>query len=285
MGDDEVIENDENLETEPEEEGEPQQPPAGSPPAPTKPVVGRAGTVLTVEAVSARVKRERSKFLRDTYGTDDEKEVERIKAERAKDLEELANIRKANEEKKRAEQSEIDRLKSDLQKSEAKVAELEGQINSLKQESAIERQGFKVRSIASNYVRATRIRMAMNEFREYVSELPREQQKKLDDRAIEKWFKEFVKDNADFGHESRSTTPPDDDTAEDPKPPVRRPATGARPPVRLVAGARAPARVTPPKPNNAPPGTGGKTLKPGQKNSMTKDEARAEAKKMGYKLP
>lgn len=89
----------------------PAPPPAPGPPAPPEPFA----TFPDAESFQKRVDREARKRMKDVFGTDDEAT---IKAR----LEEQEKLAKAAEEAKRAQMTEIDRLKLEKQEAEARAA-------------------------------------------------------------------------------------------------------------------------------------------------------------------
>jgi len=300
MPDDDLQPDQQQLEDAQQDDEETGDPPQQDPPAQQQQrrVVGRGGAPLSDEAVSkakaeARAA-ERKRLLRDEYGTDDEKEIERIRADRKAKIEEAERLRKEAEDRKRSEMSEIERLKQDIAERDTEIARLKQERDSAQQSLASERQGFKIRSVASQFVAAKPVLIegAVDAFRRHVVSLTKDEQRKLGDAQITKWFRDFVRDNPEFAPAAAraaddSGTGDGDDMGK-PKTPPAPPAPKPRVPVGARPGtvpARRPSVANPPRPAGRNPGTteSGKTARPGQANSMSRSELNAHVKKQGLK--
>lgn len=270
--------------TEPKPEpGAAAQPPPGSPPEPpqppaagtpgepaaasgddARPTIGHGGE-MSAEAISERVARERRKVLKEIYGTDDETQIAKIKEQQASDTqarkqadEELAKFRKAEEERKRAEMTELQRAKADSDAKDQELQQVRQQLEELRTGQVVTQTDTEVRSeilefADEQYVDLVRPALA----RHYLSLAP-EDQKDFDERARKRWVQKFVKD-----HPALAKKPPEPGT-----PPIKHPRRAP------VSTSRAePSKGQPSPASSAGPGSaGGKVVQPGKPNSMSKSE-------------
>lgn len=204
-------------------------------------------------AEAAAVERHKA-WLRERYGTDDQSEIDKLIAN-SKKLQEEA------EERRRAEMTELDRFKADLaaerrrrEAAERKVLEAERRRRFDKQDAAITR-------IAGGHVDADLVEDAALLFARHVSTLDADRVKKMSEKDVTKWFADFVKRKPAWKRADNAPPP------EKPKP--KQPVTTGTPPTG--------------QPEPVPTGTAtGKTFKPGQSNSMTKEEVEAYKREKGY---
>lgn len=295
------MDDDENLDT-------PPTPPVATPPAVTPPPAPPVAAVPLVPPLApAPVERPSSddsqrrallddhkaraerKLLKRLFGTDDMVEVERIRSEQSQRLEQHQQMVSAEEQRKREQMSEVDRLNADVTRLTNENTELKAQLQRLKGDKVAAEQDAKIRSLAVAHIQPKWLKYAMNEFRDYVMSLSPEDQKKLDERRTTRWFAELAKREQVISLEQSTpaATPPAAPPATPPAPPAS--TTPAVPPLQrrplLPAGAR-PAGA-PPKPNAAPPvdPLAGKTPLPGKPNSMNRQELRDYAKREGLPYP
>lgn len=273
----------------------PAPPPAGPPKRPTTEPVETDAERETREfgAYSDIRQRERRKFMRETYGTDDPEEVERIKAKRAetdaarvKEQEELTTLRKEREERDRAKMSEVERLTTDLNAEKEKVKDLQAQLDRTKHEVLTERQSSLIQQSAARHgvkPKPSILRVVLADYGTAYLALTNAEKARLKDRPtaerhLERFMKKWAAENADMC--VPDTAPKkktvEDTTATTPRQPVvptRRPL-GA-PPLRTQTP---PARTatTPLRPGVD---ENGKTVKPGQPNSMNQAELAAYMRK------
>lgn len=246
-------------------EGTPAAGTPAAPPAipPAARVTGHGGEIPE-ERIADIKARERRKFLREHYGTDNEDEALRIKGDRelkAKKAEEF----EANEQKRKlAELSEVDRLKEELRlERESRATEkstYEARVTQTQTALEVERQEVLFRTVASKYVAPKFVKLANVELAEHVETLTKTQLKEFDQAAMDKWLKKWSVDNPEYkvgGVPVPPVAPPR------PAPPAPR-----RVPVGASAGARPPAR--PPAPPS--PVTGAGTYKGKKINALSKEE-------------
>lgn len=257
----------------------PARPDPQIPPVPLAERLKRAGKT----AASAEARR-----WTQTLGVDDPSKVK----ER---LDRLDALEKAEVERQQATMSEIQRAQALAEQEKQRADGLEAQLRDATETAAYQRQDQQLRELASEHVSAPAVRFARHEWASYVASLPDDEQEKLTSRDAKKWFKQFAVDNPQF---AKSAAPPDAGGAPPPPPPpaaparggaprrpapppgvVRRPATTGAPPAKKdpAAGAQ--------NPGNDSSVDGGKTARPGQRNSMSPAEVREFAAKHGVKYP
>ena len=184
--------------------------------------------------------------------------------------------------------AELKRYKADVDRLTAENAQLRQQLNELQESQVFSKQEQVVDSIASKYVRPRLVRAARIEFAVHMNELAKTDPKAVDeytDRDVERWFKKLASD-PDWAIPKTPEAPAAGAAGapgaapgkgqEAPKPPERRAE-----PVRRPAGSPPPRQGTPKPVVN---GAGAeKTLKPGQKNSMTRQEVAEHMRKNGMR--
>ena len=259
------------------EAAKPQEAPAASPEtpatAPARTPVARPA--MPDEALRARLERarkqERENILK-SIGVDS---PEKVKA----DLEELKHLREESEKSNREKMTREQQLQSDLEKERTRYAELEAKFKEESTSRVYEKQDAKINDIASKYIATTGIKLksARREFAEYVESLPKSAVARMGEKDIEKWFAKFAKENPEFAKPSDEPAPEAPKAApKTPPAPVRKPA-GASTPVKKSQ----PAPASPSQdPSMSPQG---KTLRPGQANSMSKAELKAELQRRGIR--
>lgn len=274
---------------------EPPAAPAVVPPtAPEKPVVGKGGAPMPAEAVSDRVARERNRLLRAEYGTTDPAEVEKIRNLRKTQLEEYAKLKADREEADRQAMSEAERMKADLEASQRTVDELKARIHEMETGQAVSRQTEELKGMAAKYVDPTMMEDALFHFQRYVNKLDPKEVKRLTPRAIDRWFAKFVDERPRFkleppqagGDPALGTAAVGVKGADSPGPSpatiVAPKATVRRVPISTSAAPKGGA----PKAAPAKPAAGtvaGKTVRPGQSNSMSKQELNAHLRSKGIR--
>jgi hypothetical protein len=256
--------------------------PGGEPEGGDARVVGHGGEIPP-ERISERVDRgvaaARRKWLLDEYGTDDEATINKIKAERRaaeaarqKEIGELQRYRKAEEERRRAEMTELQRAQTDLEATKLQLEQANATIESLRTDTLASKQDVVVSESLTAHVDQKYLTMVKRELAAHFRGLPEDKQASFDKRALDRWVQGFVKD---YPAVAKAV----DDPAKPAKPPVRRPISTSREPPMRVA----------PKPVADNPAAGevsGKTVRPGQKNTMSKAELnRHYQQATGKKLP
>jgi len=235
--------------------------PAAAAPAAPAPVAPGAGApvrrvhTLDDAALNDRLVRAKRQGLIDTFGTTD---TDAIKAKLAK-----ADALEAEAEaRKREQMSEVERLKHDLAVANQTAQRARAEVHTVRERQMVQEQQGVVERIASRHVASAYVQDAAFLFAKHLRDnVQPADLARYTDKDIAKWFQTFAS---------------------------RRPAfaasTQARTKVRAPVGSPAPA----PRPNApasalvAPAGGGGRTIRPGQPNSMSREEARAEARKNGF---
>ena len=258
------------------EAAKPQEAPAASPETPAPPVrTPVARPAMPDEALRARLERarkqERENILK-SIGVDS---PEKVKA----DLEELKHLREESEKSNREKMTREQQLQSDLEKERTRYAELEAKFKEESTSRVYEKQDAKINDIASKYIATSGIKLksARREFAEYVESLPKSQVARMGEKDIEKWFAKFAKENPEFAK------PSEEPAAATPAPAPKTPPA----PVRKPAGASTPVKKSQPAPASPSQDPSmspqGKTLRPGQANSMSKAELKAELQRRGIR--
>lgn len=235
---------------------------------PVRSTLGKGGAAIPPDVISEKLRRTRERTERDLlkkyFGTSDPAEVARIRAglqqtqDQLKERDtELAKYRQSDEEKKRAEMSEIERISADLVASQSRVAELENELKAQKTEVLASKQAQHIDGIARKYhVKEKNTRHLRQDFKTYWGGLTGEQRKVAGmPVSFDRWVRNWAKENPELLETAptvdTTTTPPA--TATPPAP--ARPAAAARPApqVRRTIGTR-PAQQ-PPARANVPAGT------------------------------
>lgn len=267
-------------------------PNAGAVPAP--PVLGAGGKTIPATQISAikeQIRRQTEERTRAALlaelGIQDPKA---FKTQREREAEELRAFKEAEEQRKREAMSEQERLATDLERERERVAALESELTELRETKIADEQRAKLEAAASKFINPKFLRYAVRtDFRTYVQELAktdRKALKALDDRAVERWFREWAKDNPEMALKAAEAPPaPAPETPSKPAAPSGKP-TERKVIKRPITTGPSPRAVVP----TPAPGTGNgtatqKTFRPGQPNSMSKREAREEAAKLGIRLP
>jgi hypothetical protein len=244
--------------------------------------------------------RERKRALKELWGTSDPDEIAKIKQQRAeadaahaKEQEELKTLRTKEDERTRAQMTEVERLQADLTTANEKITTLTAQIAAAKQEVLSERQNGAVKQAAVRHrikPKASVMRVVLAEFGAYYLSLSGLERRRMTDptqaeRHLDRWMRGFAKENPEMCEAPAAATTTDD-TVQTPAPKPAAPI--ARPGIRRPLGS-APVRTSQVQPRVPPgpraPGTdeNGKTVKPGLPNSMNAAELAAYKRKQGLK--
>lgn len=253
--------------------------------APVVPTTAQRRSIEEATASDIRA-REKKKLLREEYGTDDPDKVAEIKAERQARLDEHARLKETDEANKRAQLSEVERLTADVNRLTSENEKLAAKIKLLETDNVVSKQDAKIRSIAVQYIQPNKLKYAVIDFGEYVRSLTKADQAKMDEIRTTNWFKKFARENPDM---ALGATPPavaakavvKDDDAEPPK--AGTPPVVQRPTARVVpAGRPRPAVPVAAKPAVADP-LAGLTPRPGQPNSMNRQQLAQHMKNQGLR--
>ena len=222
-------------------------PATATPTAPRKPreiVMGEA-------AMRDRIARAKRQALVEAFGSDNVDEL-RTKLERAEKLEQEA------EERKRAQMTETERMKHDLARARREAHEARASARRMHVQQQVREQQSAVERLAARHISPTYVGMATLALREHLRTLSPREVDRMGDKDVAKWFQRFVAKRPEIAASAQSRR--------------RAPAGSPRPAAR---------------PHTAPTGTsavGGseKSFSPSAANGMTRAEARAAAKKLGY---
>lgn len=267
----------------------PAVPPAAPPAAPPAPPVQTSAQRKAAEDATASDirKREKKKLLVAEYGTDDEEEVARIKEQRRAESEEARTLKAKDEEAKRAQMGEVERLTADVTRLTSENEQLKLKIKNLEQDQVASKQDAKIRSLAVKHIKPNKLKYAIIDFGEYIRSLTKADAAKIDELRTENWFKKFARENPDM---ALGAAPPaaaaavdtaDLDDEGNPKPKPGTPPAVQRPTRVVPAGKPKPAPA-PPKPA-VPDPLAGKTPRPGFPNSMNKKELSIHMQRQGLR--
>lgn len=225
---------------------------------PDKGASGGKRLTLTPSDMRARLDRARSAELKELFGTDDRAAIKQR-------LQQIADLERQAEEQKRAQMTEQQRLQADLAKAQAERDRYRSELVMAQEREVVRQQGSFVEGIASRHVNSAALEEASLAFARHVSKTDPMVVARWTEKEVEAWFKGYVERKPFMAKGSA--------TSQQQQPPPRRVE-------RRAAGAASP----PPRPSapSGSAGAGGKTIRPGQPNSMTREEARAEARGRGY---
>lgn len=233
-----MSENDPNA---PAQQGVNPAAPAANPQAPAaaSPAVAKQAPIekITPAAFNERVQRAREnerKRLLEELGIDDP-----AKARAA--LAEHAQLKQQSEERRRAEMSEVERYKADLEAARAEAAQAREEASQARSQVDYEKRDSLIRQTAGKYVDDRFVRTARVEFKAYVESLSPSQQSKLTDQQMEIWMRKFARENPDFARKAGDTAKPS------PTPVEKKPLTNGATPRRTTRpgeGASQPANAS-----------------------------------------
>lgn len=234
--------------------------------APTR--AATAAAAMPPEQFNVRLRREREASDRKWAEAAGVKTPDEMKAKLAK----LAELEAKETESRLAEMTELDRVKAQLAAANEEIAQLRAATEEAQTETAREREVRILEGIGGKVLKPRYVRVALTEFREHLRTLEKEDVETMKPREVERWFSTYAKENPELAL---------GDPAEQPaaavaapvaavKPAARRPITNGRPPPKRPDGG--------PVTTDAPHMLHGKTVRPGQPNSMTPAEVRAFAK-------
>lgn len=247
----------------------PAAPAAGAAPAPADPAgsaaSGQPGAkapakpgqrmALTNEELRDRLARAKSSALKDVFGTDD---AAAIRDRLAK----VEALEKQAEEQKRAQMTEQQRMQHDLARAKAERDRYRNELAQAQEREVVREQSSFVERIASKHVNPAAIEEASLAFARKVAMTDPKVVAKWTERDVESWFKRYVGEKPFMAAQAPSAEPV-------PRRVERKPGGAASPPPR------------PASPSSAAT-NGAKSFRPGQPNSMSREEARAEARRRGF---
>lgn len=207
---------------------------------------------LTQQDFNDRIKRAKTSAFKEAFGTDDIESI-RQKIARAEELEQQA------EEARVARMDEIQRAKYEAQRAKREAIQYRSQIEQMREREVVRDQQSFVERVASRHVDPMYMEEASIAFAREVAKADPREVARWTERDVSRWFAGYV---------------------------AKKPAFAASPNARRVEKRVASAPTPPPRPQRPATPTGNsnpsKTFKPGQVNSMSREEARAEAKRLGY---
>ncbi len=184
---------------------------------------------LSSAALKKRLQRASNAELKERFGTTDTAAIKK-KLDRADELE------KAEEDRRVAALDKEQKAAEAQKKAEDRPEAAELKLKQLGEDRLVEKEEGRIKEIAFGHIKPKFWKHAARDFAEHLRETYSEKELlSLKDKAIDKWFVEYVKENPEY-----------------------------------LKG-------------EAPEKPGAKTFKPGQPNSMTSAEARAEAAKSGHR--
>lgn len=195
----------------------------------------------------------------DELGIDD---PAKFKAEREAERRRLAELEQAQEEKRRSEMSEVERLKADVAAKDARIAELEAQLTRAHGDAQATKFDVIVSRTIGEHVDPSMHEDAQAALMRHLRTLPKDQVRKFGEPETRTFFAKLVKDKPKYAK----------DAAAPPKAP-------AAPPRRPLSNGAPPKGATPPGPAKTP----GNGMKPA--SQMTKTELRAAWEKYGARAP
>jgi hypothetical protein len=249
-------------------------------------VVGHGGKEMSQQAISERVERAQRRQLRELFGTDDIAKAKEI-AERGKqtdgmtpeDRKEFERLKRVEEARARSRQTQEQRVQQTLQTKEQRISELETELKQVKNQQLVQQQDATISNVAAEFIDGSFLKYARRELQDHIVALKNSDPdalKKFGPKDLKKFFQKLATEQPAFAKkpEEASTTTSETETT---KPSVvRRPVTSGK------------GQPRPPNPPVAPDGPGmykGKTIRPGQPNSMSNAELRAYMRETGQKLP
>lgn len=202
---------------------------------------------LSAKALNGRLARHTKKQLRDHFGTDD---ITEIKAK----IDRLQELESKEEERRRADLSEKEKLSEDLKKSNARADAAERRHQDAVEQRMVDQEDSRIKDIAAEFVKMKHYKHVSRDLAEHLHS--EKALAGLKDVAIRKWFADYLEENPEFAKAEAAAAAP---TA---KVMLDNGATPKRPDAAAISGQ-----------------AGAKTAKPGQPNSMTKKEI----SDMGYR--
>lgn len=209
---------------------------------------------LTNDELRDRLARAKASALKDVFGTDDAAAI-RERLAKAEALEKQA------EEQKRAQMTEQQRMQHDLARAKAERDRYRNELAQAQEREIVREQTSFVERVAAKHVNPNALEEASLAFARKVAMTDPKIVAKWTERDIDAWFKRYVSEKPFMAASAAAPAPP--------KRVERRPAGAASPPPR-------------PSSPSGPATNGAKSLRPGQPNSMSREEARAEARRRGY---
>jgi hypothetical protein len=197
---------------------------------------------LSAKALNSRLARHTKKQLRENFGTDDIVEI-KAKISRLQELEDK------EEERRRADLSEKEKLEEDLKKERGRAETAERKHQEAIEQRMVDQEDSRIKDIAGEYIKAKHYKHVSRDLAEFLlGEYSEKELANVKDTTIRKWFKDYLEENPEFAKADAAAAPV------------------AKVPLDNGANVK--------RPDSAPTSgqASSKTARPGQPNSYTKQE-------------
>lgn len=231
----------------------PAPPPGGASPETPPPTPKPTGITLTTQQLNERIARARQAVLKE-LGVEDPEKLRAI-------MEEHKALKAGDEKRRRAEMTELQRAQDDAKRYRDQLATVQAQLLQAKMVEANNQQQSTIARISAQYIDSSYSEEAQMAFARTVLKMDERMVAKMTERDIAKWFKTYSQQKPAFAKKADPAK-----RVDAPPRPAGAPSGPPRP--------RDPSHATQGGPTN-------KTFRPGQSNSMTQGEVRAELAKRG----
>jgi hypothetical protein len=201
---------------------------------------------LPKRELEKRIGRAKQSALKEVFGEEIDTDAAKTRAAKAKELE------AQQEQQRQAQLTNEQRLQEELAREKARADEATTKLKAKQRQDVMNRETQRIAGLANKHIDPSMTELVLPKFKQHLKTLTRQQVNAMDDKQIEKWFRDFASKNPKL---ARAAAPA-------PKPTPKVPVTNG------VRGNR---------PGQMPSGQGAaaeKTARPGQPNSMTKAEIR-----------
>lgn len=225
---------------------------------------------LSASALKKRLSRHTAKELKAAFGTSDLGDIK-------KRLDKAASLEKDDEERKRAEMTEKQKLEADLKASRQREADANRRALRVQEDRIVEKEENRITKIAEKYVDTDPdvVEVIFKRLGKFLrSEFTDDQLKKLPDAKIEKWFKEYATEHPKHAREHRNAG---DDTG------AAAASTTAKPAPKKVPLTNGPETGDRPGKGDVSGTAQTTNFSPSKGTPMTSQQARAAAAKEGYR--
>jgi hypothetical protein len=226
-------------------------PAAATAPAATPATNSPRRVQMTPSELNDRIARAKAAAFRDVFGTDDVTTL-RAKMQRAEELEQQAEAARLSQ------MSEIERAKHEADRARQEAARYRTELVRSRERETVREQQSVVERLAARHVNPLYLEEASVAFARDIASRDPKEVARMGEKDITAWFQGYVK---------------------------RKPAFASSPNARRSEVRPAGAQTPPPRPTTPANGTqvnGSKTFRPGLSNSMSREEAKAEARRLGY---
>lgn len=208
---------------------------------------------MTQQQLNERLERNRRAFFKKNFGVETEDEVQQR-------LQHWQQLEAQDEQRQREAMTEQQRLQADLKKTQDDLAKTQQLLEREREQVVVQQQQSQIEKLANEYIHPDLVQDASFRLARELAKMDPKQVDKMKETDLRRWFQELAKKSPSFAKPAGTAPAPKRRPAGAPKPtPRAAPAPGAQ--------------------GSAPT----KTFKPGQPNSMTRQEAKAEAAKQGIR--